>query len=176
MAKRGFDQLTGGTKDVNAQYTSIRVTESAANTFTQGTLALPVLRGNVGRSKYQVIELLKSWMVIGFGDGATASTKDVQVTTSAQTALLPFNNPDVVDYYSEDIIITTSGLYYPQNPIIHDFTDGAGHGIIIATNNMYVGVQGGSQTGALTVDYRIMYRFKNIGVDEFVGLSIQQNG
>ena len=42
MAKRGFDQLTGGTKDVNAQYTSIRVTESAANTFTQGTLALPV--------------------------------------------------------------------------------------------------------------------------------------
>ena len=178
MAKRRFDQLTGGTRDVNMQYTSIDLTESAANTFTQGTITLPVLRGNVGRGKYQVIELLKVVFAISGGAGATGDGRNVQLSTTSKTTMVTTTqaDPDIVCFWNDGIIITTSGLYVATNPIEFNFTDGAGHGIIIATDQMFFAVQGVSQTGALTSSCRLFYRFKNISVDEFVGLAIQQNG
>jgi len=173
--------LTGGTGDVNPQYTSILVNESAASTFTQGTMPIPVLRGgfngngNNGR-KYQVIELLKVIWSMSVGDGATGSSRTAVLTTSSQTAAVSWEDPDVVDRIQDSIVITTSGLYAPHRPEIHDFTDGAGHGLIIATENLFVGLVGTSQTNALNVRCRILYRFKNISVNEFVGLAIQQGG
>jgi len=170
-----MNMLTGGTRDVNPQYLSAQVTESAANTFTEVTIPLPVLRGNFGgQRKYQVLELLKVIWDPSIGDGATASLIRNQLTTSSQTAAIAMDNPDMVDFWRSDIIITTSGLYTVDRPIIHDFTDGAGHGIIIATSDLFLGVQGTSQTAALQTNVRLLYRFKNIGVDEFVGLAIQQ--
>lgn len=176
-ARGSGDTLTGGTKDVNRQYTSVLVTESAANTFTQVEMQLPVLRGNFGgQNKYQVIELLSVWIDPSEGDGATGSGRRVQVATSSQSAMIGMEDPDLVDKWEDAIIITTSGLYAPQRPIIHDHNDGAGHGEIIATNSLFIGLQGVSQTNALTARVRVYYRFKNIGVNEFVGLAIQQNG
>jgi len=175
MKRRMGDTLTGGTRDVNPQYLTVQVVESAANTFTQATMALPTLRGEIGRGKYQVIELLNTVIDLTPGDGATGSGRAVQLTTSTQTGIIELTDPDLVDEYRDDIIITTSGLYAPERPIIHDFTDKAGHGIIIATQNMFVGIQGTSQTNGLTARVRIYYRFKNISVDEFVGLAIQNN-
>ena len=178
MARRSrADMLTGGTRDVNPQYASLDLTESAANTFTQGTLELPVLRGRNGNGRYQVIELLKAWVTISGGAGATGDGRNVQLATSSQTAMATtFGNPDIVMLWNDGIIITTSGLYVPQNPQTIDFTDGAGHGIIISTERMFFSVIGVSQTGALVSSLRILYRFKNISVDEFVGLAIQQGG
>lgn len=179
MAKRGRgDMLTGGTKDVNPQYATVSVTESAANTFTQATLALPVLRGgNMGRgSRYQVIELLWAWLDLQTNAGATGDGRDVILATTSQTALQTLQNPDVLFKYNDLITITTSGLYVEQNPHVFDFRDGAGHGIIVATENLYLGVIGTSQTATQTARCRIFYRFKNISIDEFVGLAIQQGG
>lgn len=178
MAKRrAGDMLTGGTRDVNPQYTSVGVTESAANTFTQVTMPVPVLRGNMGGARrYQVIELLKAWFTNSTGAGASGDGHVLQLTTTSQTAMITFTNPDLIMRYEDEIIITTSGLYENKNPKEFSFTDDAGHGLIIATENLYFGIQGTSQTGALTGTCRILYRFKNIGVDEFVGLAIQQGG
>lgn len=178
MAKRGRggDMLTGGTKDVNPQYSSIQVVESAANTFTQGTLNLPVLRGNMVGGKYQVIELLYAWLDLQTNDGATGSGRTVALTTTSQTAMQVLSNPDVVLMYNDLITITTSGLYVETNPKFYDFTDRAGHGIIIATESLFLSVIGTSQTAAQTARCRIFYRFKNVNVNEFIGLAIQQGG
>ena len=178
MSKRGRmgDVLTGGTKDVNPQYLTVAVTESAANTFTQTELQLPVLRGgNMRGNKYQVIELLKLMIDITAGDGATASERTLALTTSTQTAMQIITNPDVIAFFGDNIIITTSGLYSPERIKIIDLTDQAGHGIIIATQSVFLGLQGVSQTSALTARCRLYYRFKNISIDEFVGLAIQNS-
>lgn len=180
MAKRSVSQmLTGGTNDVNPQYLSATVTESAANTFTQVDVAVPVLRGfqGAGRGKkYQVIELLKIWFDLTPGDGATASNRNVQLSTTSQAALIQLNDPDLIAKWSDAIVITTSGLFNPVMPAVLDFTDSAGHGLIIATETLHFGLIGTSQTNPLTARMRMFYRFKNISVDEFVGLSIQQGG
>jgi len=170
-----MNMLTGGTRDVNPQYLSAIVTESAANTFTEVTIPLPVLRGNFGgQRKYQVLELLKVIWSMSTGDGATASQRLAQLTTSSQSASIDFDNPDLVTRFRDNIVITTSGLFHHIGPVIQDFTDNAGHGLIIATSDLFVGVVGTSQTNAIAAAVRIIYRFKNIGVDEFVGLAIQQ--
>ena len=62
--KRGRDTLTGGTRDVNPQAVNISTAESAANTFTQTSINLPVLRGGTTGRLYQVIELLKILSVV----------------------------------------------------------------------------------------------------------------
>jgi len=177
MTKRArSDILTGGTRDVNPQYLSGLIVESAANTFTELTIPLPVLRGNFGgQRKYQVLELLKVIWSMSTGDGATASQRLAQLTTSSQTASIDFDNPDLITRFRDNIVITTSGLFNHIGPVIQDFTDGAGHGLIIATSDLFLGIVGTSQTNALQVAVRIIYRFKNITVDEFVGLAIQQS-
>jgi len=177
MKRMRGDTLTGGTNDVNPQYTSTQIVESAANTFTQGSINLPVLRGKTSNGKYQVIELLKMMANITGNDGATASVRSFSISTASKSTAVPnINDPDVLYHYDDTITITTSGLYVQENPIEYDFTDGAGHGLIVATETMFFQLQGVSQTNALTANVRIIYRFKNIGVDEFVGLAIQQNG
>ena len=65
----------------------------------------------------------------------------------------------------------------------HDLTDGAGHGILIATDNLYLAAQsegfdygvaiGGTQVAAnngFSVNCDILYRFKEVTLKEYIGI------
>lgn len=173
MSKRMRTSLTGGTGDVNPQTLTLNVAESAANTFTEAEFSIPVMRGAISSTRYQVMELLKVEADVPPGDGATASGVNMQVTTSTQTGFQGYTNPDVVWQYRDSIVITTSGLTRHVRVRIYDYTDGAGHGMIIASPSLFIGVVGTSQGAALSGSVRLHYRFKNIGIQEFVGLAIQ---
>lgn len=51
-----------------------------------------------------------------------------------------------------------------------DLTDGAGHGIIVATDNIYVTLFSAGTGVAAEVDVKIMYRFKNVALAEYIGV------
>lgn len=67
---------------------------------------------------------------------------------------------------------------------IHDLTDGAGHGILIATDNIFLVVQGlltsygAATTGAIQAFAQadLIYRFKEVALAEYIGIvQSQQN-
>ena len=170
------DSLTGGTNDVNPQFQTMNVVESAANTFTQSTINVPVLRVGMSSSRAQVIELLGIDVFWPKGDLGSADQIDIQLSTSSKTALSTLDDPDVVIRdYKENNLVGAAGMYEVTGYKRYDFTDGAGHGIIIATPQLFWAVQGTSQGSALTLAGRLFYRFKNVSLTEFVGLSLQQN-
>lgn len=172
--RKRMDKLTGGTGDVNPQSLKFSVLETAANTFTQSTIPIPVLRSSIGSRVYQVIEVLKINIIPGAGTGADGDIVDIQITYATAAAMLAMSNADVLFRFRHQTEFTTSGSSHTIWPFMQDLTDGAGHGRIVATQDLFVGIVGTSQGAAVRVDGEIIYRFKNVGVDEFIGLAIQQ--
>lgn len=168
-------QLTGGTGDVNPQFIGMSVTETAANAFTQVEAAIPVLRQGMGnKAKYQVIEALWIEWQATIGDNADLSGRIMQLTTRSFAAATSLDNSDLIAISEVRDQFTTSGRGHKQLIERYKLHDGAGHGVIIATPSIFFAVVGISQTAALTARARLYYRFKNIGLQEFIGLSLQQ--
>lgn len=176
MSKRARSALlTGGTGDVNPQFMNLALTESAANTFTQTEFPIPVLRGVIGRDKYQVMEVLKVEFFNGGFSTIDIVVGHLQLTTSSKTARVFGNDPDVIAYSVIDVDFLTGGSQaVDTQPKTWDLTDGAGHGIIVASQSIFLACQGTGQVAATVNFCRVLYRFKNISVQEFVGLAIQQ--
>jgi len=61
---------------------------------------------------------------------------------------------------------------------IHDLTDGDGHGILVATDNIWLTAQlsdsaiGGTSSGPIsgTVSAELFYRFKKVTLQEYIGI------
>lgn len=175
------DQLTGGTHDVNPQYLSGLVTLSAANTATEVTLGTPIVRvGPQTGGNAIIMELIK--MFIDFPpvdqDAAAATARSFQLgvsTTSSATAVTTLDNPRNVAFSSIDLrnAFTAAGtgmLANSSDPHVFDFTDGAGHGILIATDNLFIQANTQGQTAASTFRFKFLYRFKKVSLVEYIGI------
>lgn len=64
----------------------------------------------------------------------------------------------------------------PSNSVVHpyvvDVTDGDGHGLLVATDQIVLtlAVGGVAPSSPMTLTCRILYRFKDIGIEEYVGI------
>lgn len=94
--------------------------------------------------------------------------------TKRPAGALTYADPTVVDYYSkvQNFYGTLpTGVIEDENPQFHDLTDGAGHGILIATDALYLNI---TFTGAVTVNFqtylKLFYRLKAVGVEEYIGI------
>ena len=169
--------MTGGTKDVNPQTLGFRQLMSAANTFTELQTALPVNRvQSGGSSQAQVVEVL--WVEFSYGGAelfnAGSESITMQLTTSTQSASLSIADAPVIAIgHREFSGVLTSGGSVTDMIQHFDLTDGAGHGIIVASNNIFFGVNSIGLAAAATGLARIAYRFKNVGLQEYIGLAIQ---
>lgn len=166
--------LTGGTFDVNPQYISFTATESGVDTFTEEEINIPVMRIAQSRNRAQVIELLKLFVHRGGGTG-NGDALDWHLSTESRTTMGNMGDSEIIlqdnDFYS----LVTNGAVLQRGTIVYDFTDNAGHGLIIATPKLYFGIEGSSQTAAQTITGKILYRFKNVSLQEFIGLAIEQS-
>jgi len=166
-------------KDVNPQLVGIVAVETAANTFTEGSVTLPMLTP-VGRGgKSLVCELLK---VIVHMDAPNYinvqnTLTSCQLTRSHQTAMVGLESPAVIiRCMREHVIVDTAatdgtliGTESPD-PIEYDLTDGAGNGILIPGPSIYLGVQGTLNTTAKAASMKVIYRYKEVGPGELVGM------
>lgn len=87
-----------------------------------------------------------------------------------------------LNFSSFDESVISSGNTDNQ-PIYHDLTDGAGHGLLVATDNMYITAQVGLldlATGIVSnqpstivsesVAADVIYRFKEVSLKEYIGI------
>ena len=184
MAKRAStsgDQLTGGTKDVNPQFLSGRVTMTAANTAITVPLGTPIVRVGPQTSGQAIImEVLKVWVQMPNidTDAAAATSRVFQAsfrTVASTTAPGALDDPRCFAFFERTVrnAFTAAGtgmLDYQNDPLCFDCTDGAGHGILIATDNVFITVLTSGQTAAEAFPFKILYRFKKVSLIEYIGI------
>jgi len=176
--KRGRSELTGGTGDVSPQLLTMAITMSAANTFTQSEIPLPVNRFREKGKSVIVIEMLKTYWDLSELDANNAAGGNVlqilgQISTASQTTSNP-GLTQVVAWAQKSYrgAFTAAGTFQAINeePITVDHTDGAGHGVLIATDNIFLGLNTIGYTAAASANIKVLYRFKQITIEEYIGI------
>lgn len=182
MAKRRRynDNLTGGSCDVNPQFLSASATQDAIDTNVSFQYSLPKSI-SAPTGKATVVEVLKVFCLMTnpqdiasvievqqycFAHFSTANHGAVEAGLQAADVFTSF-------YRFQQGAWTAAGSYgfaEPSMVICHDLTDGAGHGVLVATDNFYVQI-GSAGTGVLNAVYfKILYRYKIISLIEYIGI------
>lgn len=174
--------LTGGTGDVNPQLLSDSAAQSAADTTTTSQLVLPIQRIATNAPNQSVVmEVLKIFVQFP-AFGAIANVAEVAEnmtcafgTRNASTTALTLSDPSVIwmAQVRRQGAFTAGGTYgYIEDPctVTVDLTDGAGHGVLVATDSLFIQV-GSANTGqTVTARFKILYRWKRVGLAEYIGL------
>lgn len=179
--KRGRkDQLTGGSGDVNPQVLTISVAQSAANTGTAIAINLPIPRYPTTQNKNLVIEALgvqyfhlnrevTALPATSVGDCITLTTRPnapgtIQEQLSDPRTISEFYvfNSHVGGVAAQDIEL--------QSMAWDDLTDEAGHGILIATDVLYVALQSFNRGLPMLAVVKLLYRWKEVGLSEYIGI------
>lgn len=171
MPKRSYGalSLTGGTGDVNPQYLSGFAGQSANDTETSTTVSIPIQRlPTSGRA--QVMEILKVIVRMPTPLETDSNVGCAFSTSSKGTTAAAWSDGQVFAQFDSVSRVTTSGQFIDQRFQIRDLTDGAGHGYLVATDNIYVQVYSSATSTTNTVSFKIYYRWKNIGLPEYVGI------
>lgn len=193
--------LTGGTGDVNPQYLSFRILQSAADTRTTLQIPLPIQRMATGGSqRAQVMEVLNVKYETSniAGAGATQTAHRYQVprndderyfyftdlvghsiwvylsTRNPGSDALSFEQPSVFSHYNKLRFgaWSTGGSAFimEQEPFRDDLGDGAGHGFIVATDSIYIQIHSENTGVVNSCNGKIFYRWKNVGLQEYIGI------
>jgi hypothetical protein len=182
--RKGSKAFGGGTGDVNPQWFNMATVAATAGYLDVGT-TLPRERLPYG-NKSQVMEVLKVQFLLPTTKtfvltAATAATLTAYLTTSSFQTTEPNGAAMTgkvvakkrVDFYSTAAAPAQSGYAEPSFEAIIDLSDGAGNGVLIATDQVYVGT---IQTGATNplnggnIGCRLFYRWKNVGLSEYIGI------
>ncbi len=175
------DTLTGGTGDVKPQWLIINIPAAA------------------GLDDYSVVETSIPRIILGQRDRATimeilrvdwypmiADIQDVQRTVScflstrlvraqdSTTSLGLFANDQASQLSFAGVVINrnvvTTGGSSVTLPMSIDTTDGAGNGMLIATDSIFSTV-GALDNAAVSVSgVHILYRMTDVGITEYVGI------
>lgn len=171
--------MTGGSYDVNPQWFTLPQLQcSAPNTFTELNVPLPVQRFNTKSGKSLVLEVLKVQFFLPESDtnpsaGGVTQFAQVQLGTIAQLAVSPLNPQNIAVVGRNWRGAFTAGLAYEtqtDNPLVIDCTDAAGHGVLVATDSIFIDVNTSGFTGAAIFNQRILYRWKEITLQEYIGI------
>lgn len=164
--------LTGGTMDVKPELLSFLVSESAADTTTSLTVALPVLRNfaPAGGQRAQIVEILKVFAVWSSMAEVDSTATLLIGTKSKGTTTGTAADPDVFAVFAKQIAITTSGTYAISRVECFDCTDGNGNGILVATDNIYAQISSASTGASVSASVKVLYRIYGASVMEYVGI------
>jgi len=188
--KRGRgDTLTGGTKDVNPQQYTINLVQSGNDLTNNIKVPVPVYRFPLKNDRAMVMEILRvQWIIkdIPVVTGivniiGAISTNDSGMANAAlsvvQQQYEAVSGPNVIDAYSIDgIFATASGFFVYSRIEDHDKTDSAGHGVLVATDFLYLVLASSNSGAALELTAKITYRWKEVSLAEYIGIVQSQQG
>jgi hypothetical protein len=168
--KRSYGSLTGGTGDVNPQLLTFIIAQSAADTTTSVMQALPIEKFGSNKGGARIIEVLKVFYysakdVVETDNNirVVLSTKNFGTTTTLE------NDASIFSGWQRSFDLTTSGIATTYSPQVMDLTDGAGHGFLVATDNIFAQCFSEGTSVANVVTIKILYRFKAVGLTEYIG-------
>jgi len=167
--------LTGGTKDVNPQWFRGYVT-STKNTTAESNFQLPITRIPTA-NKVTIIEVLKVIVVpkttlfavdealarvnFSFGTAPMGTTAQVNIDDGRVFAQIGRECTQDAD----------GGGFQVPTVLEYDLTDGSGHGVLVASDKLYVQTtQSNSGAASAICAIALLYRFKTVGMREYVGI------
>lgn len=180
MKRARRDVLTGGTGDVSPQWLKSIAVQSGNDTTTTSTVTLPVTR--IPQSGVAtIIEVLRVKWIPAIGDvfptAAANTAKSMSCTISTKnfgTTAPGLSEGSIIDNYSAELAgaFTAAGTYgvYASGTEEHDLSDGAGHGLLIATDQMFFQIASANTGVAVAAAVWLLYRFKSVSIEEYVGI------
>ena len=178
--KRPGESLTGGTGDVNPQFLHGQVVQTGADATTTTTFAMPIMKVQSGGSHATIIELLKVFVDFPTFPGAAAAQAVMDMsldftTISFGTTAINFNEPNLfarAALEAHNSFTAAGSMYSGPYPgvVAVDVTDGAGHGILIATDNIFAQARSTATGNTNTIRFKLLYRFKKVGLLEYIGI------
>jgi len=166
----GLNSLTGGSGDVNPQYMHLNAVQSAADTTTTTSFQIPIQRlQNTGRA--QVMEVLKVfWFLPNLVDTADSNVNAILTTSSSGVTATSYANTRVIDMAAGVTLFNAASSFHFDPMVIHDLTDGAGHGMLVGSDNLYIQIASVASGVANNVYCKILYRWKDVSIQEYVGI------
>ena len=181
MPKRGAtkDVLTGGSGDVNPQ-TLVINSATVGLGFTQGVVGLPIPRLPISEGQSIVMEITDvefSAAAIAANLGTTQTYHFALTTDPSPTGVLSITNvmqnPRTVAQWLFQTTVAAAPTSFETIPLSQkiDMTDAAGHGILIATDNLFFNVGTNNAVASIiSPSCRISYRFKQVSLREYIGI------
>lgn len=172
-------QLTGGTGDVNPQFYSGSLLMSAANTLTSTAFISPVAKGIFSKTgKATVMEILQVFVSMPTWDAMATATEltDSRIFSigTKELSALTMDEGSLIAFFSQvkQGAFTADGTFGMEsdNVYVWDITDSLGHGVLIATDYIYATGDTTGYAGAATFGFKLLYRFKNVSMQEYVGI------
>jgi len=174
---RSGDQLTGGTGDVNPQWLNVRSAAVISTTFSTTTVPTPINKFPEGSGRVVIMEILKVFFLPGILATTTTNNNfQMYLTTKNFASTTPtngFGDGSVIAGFWYSTGLGAQGSNDFQEPFVVDLTDGSGHGMLVATDNLYLGqIQSaaGEPFAAGTTTCKILYRFKKVSLQEYIGI------
>jgi len=171
-ARGSRDTLTGGTKDVNPQWFKMQLTCSAVTkgVLYSGSYPLPVQRLNNGRNSMVMEILTVHWQ----SKNMSSATPNEWKFYLAAKAFTFTTEPSAVDSSLLDIVkvVEKSQIGVYEATWIHDLTDGQGHGVLVGADQLSLGAfwDTTNATNAPQIDCWVLYRWKNVRLQEYIGI------
>lgn len=181
--RQATDTLTGGTNDVNPQWLRTKLVGTLGSIVT-AQIPMPIQRLPDPRGRAQVVEVLK----VCWKTNLVINTVNTTYTNYVTNARLATKNPgttatvdpsdgSVLDYLDYSRILSAPAANASEaevevQPIFHELHDGAGHGILVGTDNLFLQFANAGFTAGDTVNtiVSIMYRFKDVSLAEYIGI------
>ena len=177
-------QLTGGTNDVNPQFLSVTLTQTGVDSTDVFPVTTPIIRvGSSSNGRATIMEILKVFFTLPEvkvdQTGAVAvSAAEISLMSSSPASpgtVVPAGNSKVIcnARYTNKHAFTAAGtglLGQTQMPHVSDLTDGAGHGVLVATDEVFFQVATEGQSSAKPFEAKILYRFKTVSLAEYIGI------
>ena len=91
-------------------------------------------------------------------------------TASFGTTATTYGEPRVFSCWANDIDLVTSGSTSTQFPFEDDLEDSAGHGFLVATDQIFIQCATTSTSATNIVDVKFYYRWKNVTLAEYIGI------
>lgn len=167
------ESFTGGSGDLNPQYFNIKnfvQTGTDATTSITYSLAIDRLRG---RGEFiGVLEIFRVyWYPTTVGVNITWNRTYILSTKNNGTVQAGAGDGTVIAEYTEGYQSATAVGIYPQvHPFVMDLTDGAGHGLLVATDSISLQCASTATNQTNGCDVKILYRYKNVPIQEYVGI------
>ncbi len=179
MPKRRYrDTLTGGTGDVNPQVIRASVEQLTLNSYAEKEIDIPLNLPKSG-TRATVMEILRIKILYNIVPGPEIGShkSSWQLSTTSLPQIYMIDNPLVI---ATDAMttgtVTTGSVTVTSSLKTYDMTDGAGHGYLIASDNLYFSVATSSfVTNLQRMAIQIIYRWKSIGLTEFIGILTSQS-
>lgn len=175
---RAKDQLTGGSGDVNPQLVTVRITQAVPTTTVIAQFPIPIPRLPTREGKNLVIELLwvEYFELSAFQPVPNSSqyTLCVLTTTGAPSPSigLALLDPRSLSQYYRTLVTGANqdGTAQTDGYFLDDLTDGAGHGLLLATDQFYLHLYSLNLGAPADCVVKFAYRWKEVSLVEYIGI------